>query len=218
MEQVTRHPGLVDRSFGYLRDVDRNALILTGAGMLNGIAHDLVDNGWRVVQPSRRYVPVAANDVAHPAGRVVWVEARWDEPELLVRDVARTLNGATVDLVVVWLHDEDRKNVLRAVEPLLAPNAPVVDVRSTSDVAEVPEQAAGRCVQHVFLGNASARDSSRPLGQAEIVAGVREAVAQALAGAPSTRHDVGVRRQSAAGPRVHGLARVLPRLAHPTAG
>ncbi|EHY88251.1 hypothetical protein SacazDRAFT_01319 [Saccharomonospora azurea NA-128] len=194
-------------------------MILTGAGMLSDVARDLVSDGWRVVQPSRRYVPVPADEVTHPTGRAIWVEARWDEPEALVRDVDRALDGEFVDLVVVWLHDADRPAVMNAVEPLLSPMAPVVDVRSMSDVGAVPEQAVGRAVQHVFLGNMSARNG-RPLGQTEIVDGVRAAVAQALAGAPPARHDVGLRRVQPAAPRprVHGLAALFSRRAHPAVG
>ncbi len=196
------------------------ALILAGAGMLSDVARALVGDGWHVVLPSRRYSPVPAEGDVPPSGRAVWVEAHWDQPGELARRVAKTVDGEAVDLLVTWLHDAYRTPVLEAVKPLLSPTAPAVEVRSMTDTATVPEQPAGRPTQYVFLGDVSAFDDTRPLGQAEIVAGVRAAVEQALAGAPSARHDIGHRRPrlSVPRPRVHGIVGSLPRRAFPAAG
>jgi len=189
------------------------ALILAGAGMLSDVVRDLVGHGWRVVVPSRRYAPVPADGDIPPTGRAVWVEAHWDRPEELARRVAKTVDGEPIDLLVTWLHEAYREPVLEAVEPLLSPTAPAVEVQSMTEAAPVPIQPSGRPTQYVFLGDVSAFDDTRPLGQAEIVAGVRAAVEQALAGAPSARHEIGHRRPYPAipRPRVHGIVGAMPR-------
>ncbi|OQO91952.1 hypothetical protein B1813_06620 [Saccharomonospora piscinae] len=186
------------------------ALILAGAGMLSDLARTLVIEGWRVVLPSRRYSPVPVDGDPEPEGRAVWVEAHWDEPRELARRVEATLRGDRADLLVTWLHDAYRQDVVAAVEPLLSASAPVVELRSRS-ADGVPEQAdagalAGRPTQYVLLGDVSA-EGDRPLGHGEIAAGVRAAVARARAGSPSSRHEIGRRRRSTIPrPRVHGVA------------
>ncbi|CAM3104745.1 hypothetical protein SAXI111661_18295 [Saccharomonospora xinjiangensis] len=194
------------------------ALILAGAGMLRGVARTLVADGWHVVLPCRRYSPVRAQGGVDP-GRAIWVEARWDEPAELARRVAEAMEGRSVDLLVSWLHETYRGPVLEAVEPLMSPAAPSVEVRPMAEAAVVPEQS-GRPTQYVFLGDVSAFDDTRPLGQAEIVAGVRDAVERALTGAPSARHEIGHPRPhpSVPRPRVHGVAGRLPRRVSPAAG
>src|SRR5690606_40487810 len=98
----------------------RRAVVLGGTGMLAGVASRLVDDGWLVVLPSRRYSPLP--DYAEPgSGRALWVQARWERPERLARDTANALGGKA-DLLVAWVHNEYRRSVLFAVEPLLAPD------------------------------------------------------------------------------------------------
>src|SRR5690606_40073057 len=68
------------------------ALILAGAGMLNDVARALVYDGWQVILPARRYVPVPI-DRGEPPGRAVWLEAHWDQPEELAQRVAAALRS-----------------------------------------------------------------------------------------------------------------------------
>lgn len=197
--------------------VDRTALVLAGAGMLNDIAGSLANDGWTVVLPSRRYSPVDVEPGADPGGRVMWVEARWDDPGGLARRAARTMDGRRADLLVAWVHDSFRWSVLEAVAPLLTSTAAIVDVRSRT-VTSVPEQPApeplpARRTQRVLLGEVSGLDERRPLGHGEIVAGVRLAMNEALEGANSAQYDVGRTRPRFHVPRpqVHGIAGVVPR-------
>lgn len=200
------------------------ALILAGAGMLNDVARALVYDGWQVILPARRYVPVPI-DRGEPPGRAVWLEAHWDQPEELAQRVAAALHGRSVDLLVMWLHDSYRESVSKAVEPLLSPTAPVVEVWSATGPTVVPRKPGsdvedvevGRSVQRILLGEVSAFDDTRALSQAEIMASVRAAVDRALEGAPSAQHEVGRRRPQPQipRPRVHDIAGGLPRWASP---
>lgn len=190
--------------------------------MLNGVTRTLVYDGWNVILPCRRYSPVPL-DGDEPSGRAVWLEAHWDRPEELAQQVAETLDGKSVDLLVTWLHDSYREPVSKAVEPLLAPAAPVVEVWSQTSATTVPEQPtseplAGHSVQRILLGEVSAFDEERALGQGEIVASVGAAVDRALSGAPSSRHEAGRGRSQPRipRPRVHDLVGGLPRWTSPT--
>ncbi|GAA1977276.1 hypothetical protein [Amycolatopsis minnesotensis] len=179
------------------KKAEQKALVLAGGGMLSAVAEDLVANGWYVVLPSRRYSPPAARQVesrAHrsrrgrtEAGRAVWVEAEWMRP----RELARAADGALgghADLLVAWVHEAYRRSVLGVVESLLAPGAPVVEVREGGWSDPV---LTGRPTQGIVLGSVSERDSGRSLIQSEVVGGVAAAVARALDGHPSTVHTLG---------------------------
>lgn len=185
--------------------------------MLRNIARRLVDDGWYVLLPSRLYSPMPVDTEPEPTGRALWVEAHWDDPGGLARRVSGLLGDARADLLVTWLHEAYRDPVLRAVEPLVSPNAPVVDVRSQPGAGEVPGQSdprllCERATQYVSLGQRSSFDEGRPLGHAEVLAGVSTAVDRALAGAASARHDIGRRRlgPKVPRPRVRGVTRVPP--------
>ncbi|MFO7193850.1 hypothetical protein [Thermocrispum sp.] len=174
----------------------RRAVVLGGTGMLAGVASRLVDDGWLVVLPSRRYSPLP--DYAEPgSGRALWVQARWERPERLARDTANALGGKA-DLLVAWVHNEYRRSVLYAVEPLLAPGAPVVEVfdappedKFAGDViATLPDHP----MQQVVLGYVRDGDRLRWLTHSEVVDGVLMAVERAMSGAPTTEHYVGQAR------------------------
>jgi hypothetical protein len=186
--------------------VGRKALVLAGTGMLSGVTEFLAHEGWHVVLPSRRYRPIACEapvDVAarrpartlgsrsraagkrHGGGRAIWVEAHWDRPRELAAKAEGALHGQA-ELLVTWVHEQYRRSVLGAVESLLRPGAPVVEVRSASAAVSLDPLLSEHPTQQVLLGPISAVDDRRSLGQAEITEGVLAAVGRALDGhAPS---------------------------------
>src|SRR5262245_39968986 len=109
--------------------VARRALVLGGTGMLAGVATALLDDGWHVVLPSRRR-PGTPSTNGNGRG-AVWVKADWTLPVALA-EAAREALGGPADLLVAWVHREVRTGVLRAVEPLLATEAPVVEVHGSA--------------------------------------------------------------------------------------
>lgn len=189
----------------------QRALVLAGTGMLRRVVRELAVDGWRVVLPSRRYAPIPVGDpelrsvrwsagdrhTAVGTGTATWVQAHWDEPDDLARKAGRVLGGPA-DLLVAWVHEAYRATVLDAVEPLLAPTAPVVDVTSIPAHAD-PEAPVepfypDRATQQVTLGSTSDVSLGRPLGHEEIERGVLEAVRRALDGRPTVLHQIGERR------------------------
>ncbi|WP_232376176.1 Rossmann-fold NAD(P)-binding domain-containing protein [Amycolatopsis aidingensis] len=197
----------------------KNALILAGTGMLDKVVQTLIVEGWQVVLPSRRYNPIAfrgteggpgaaARHALRPKGHLptagrdapghaIWVEAQWERPRELARSAERALTGPA-DLLVAWVHESYRRSVIGAVERLLAPSAPVVEVAGGQAAGPAGDPAEpvlpGHPTQQVLLGTVSERDSGRALAQAEIVDGVLTALRRALDGRPSSLHQVGQRR------------------------
>jgi hypothetical protein len=94
--------------------------------------------------------------------------------------------GAPAELLVTWVRREHRADVLRAVEPLLAPDAPVVEVHGSAaydPVTGYPDPVlADHPTQQVVLGFVPVGRSSRRLNQNEISGGVLDAVDRALSG------------------------------------
>lgn len=180
----------------------RRALVLGGTGMLAGCVTSLVHDGWHVVLPSRRYAPIPAEpEEARPAKaeedptrKALWVEADWSEPDELAAGAAKALGGAA-DLLVAWVHGAARPSVLRAVAPLLAPDAPVVEVHgsaSANPVGGCPDPVLDdHPTQQVVLGFVSDGGRTRWLTHHEIVDGVLDAVQRALDGRPPIVHQVG---------------------------
>jgi hypothetical protein len=190
----------------------RKALILAGTGLLNDVAEHLVGDGWRVVLPSRRPNPIATGEVrpgaaalralrprghrptttAERPGRAIWVPAEWVRPRELAREAGMALGGPA-ELLVAWVHESYRRSVLGAVEHLLAPHAPVVEIRDGTGIGAGEDEPL--LIQHptqrVLLGPVSERDSQRSLGQAEMAEGVLEAVHRALDGHPPSLHQIG---------------------------
>jgi hypothetical protein len=170
----------------------RRALVLGGTGMLAGVAAALLDDGWWVVLPSRRRpsLPVT-NGHAHAAH---WVKADWTLPAALA-DAAREALGGPADLLVAWVHREVRASVLRAVAPLLAPDAPVVEVHgsaSANPVGGCPDPVLpDHPTQQVVLGYVRHAGRTRWLTHQEISAGVLDTVQRALDGKPPHVHQVG---------------------------
>ncbi len=162
----------------------RRALVLGGTGMLAGAVATLVDGGWHVVLPSRRRTDTEAR----------WIRATWAEPEALADDAAQALGGPA-DLLVAWVHREVRATVLRAVAPLLAPAAPVVEVHGSASANPV-----GGCpgpiltehpTQQVVLGYVRHAGRTRWLTHQEISAGVLDGIRRALDQRPPGMHQVG---------------------------
>jgi hypothetical protein len=174
----------------------RRALVIGGTGMLAGCAAALVADGWHVVLPSRRYAPIP--DVAPSNGqstrKALWVEANWSAPKELAERAERALDGKA-DLLVAWVHGPARPSVLRAVAPLLADGAPVVEVHgsaSANPVGGCPDPVlAGHPTQQVVLGFVRQYGRTRWLTHAETAAGVLDAVRRALDGRPPGVHQVG---------------------------
>ncbi|GAB3449591.1 Rossmann-fold NAD(P)-binding domain-containing protein [Actinophytocola sediminis] len=170
----------------------QRALVLGGTGMLAGCAEALVAEDWHVVLPSRRYAPIADGNGSQR--RAVWVKADWFDPPALTRDAGEALGGQA-DLLVAWVHREVRTAVLRAVAPLLAPGAPVVEVHgsaSANPVGGCPDPVLpDHPTQQVVLGFVRHAGRTRWLNHEEIAAGVLDAVRRALAGRPHAVHQVG---------------------------
>jgi NAD(P)-dependent dehydrogenase (short-subunit alcohol dehydrogenase family) len=178
----------------------RRALVIGGTGMLAGCAAALVADGWHVVLPSRRYSPIAVEfddtdgNGDGAARKALWVEASWEEPALLAGKAQRALGGKA-DLLVAWVHSRVRPSVLRAVAPLLADGAPVVEVHGSSSANPVggcPDPVlAGHPTQQVVLGFVRYGGRIRWLTHQEVSDGVLDAVRRALAGWVSGVHQVG---------------------------
>jgi NAD(P)-dependent dehydrogenase (short-subunit alcohol dehydrogenase family) len=178
----------------------KRALVLGGTGMLAGCAEALVADGWHVVLPSRRYAPIPAVEGGNGNGngnghrKALWVQATWSEPAALADGAARALGGPA-DLLVAWVHRTERISVLRAVTPLLAPGAPVVEVHgsaSANPVGGCPDPVLdGHPTQQVVLGFVRHAGRTRWLTHQEISAGVLDGVRRALDGKPPAVHQVG---------------------------
>jgi hypothetical protein len=122
------------------------------------------------------------------------VQADWTDPSALVTSAGAALDGPA-DLLVAWVHRGVRTAVLRAVGPLLAPGAPVVEVHgsaSANPLGGTPEPVLdGHPTQQVILGYVRHAGRTRWLTHDEISAGVLDAVNRALAGRPPHVHHVG---------------------------
>jgi NAD(P)-dependent dehydrogenase (short-subunit alcohol dehydrogenase family) len=190
---------------------ERTALVLGGTGMLKGCADELLAQGWQVVLPSRRpdgtlgsaakaalrgrgHVPHVNRVEDDKGGQRVAVAADWARPRELA-DRVREVMERPADLLVAWVHASYRDAVLRAVAPLLAPHAPVVEVHDSGAihaVRGVPDPALdGHPTQQVVLGFVRHGGSTRWLSHEEASVGVLEAVHRALDGRPPSVHQVG---------------------------
>ncbi len=124
----------------------------------------------------------------------MWVEARWERPQLLARDAAKALGGQA-DLLVAWVHGGYRVPVLEAVAGLLSETAPIVEVHGdvvSDPLRALPEPAMpGHPTQRVVLGYVRDHGAMRWLSHREIVRGVLVAVRRALDDRPLTEYQVG---------------------------
>ncbi|MET1073078.1 MAG: hypothetical protein ABWY11_10580 [Umezawaea sp.] len=184
---------------------ERMALVLGGTGMLAGCAGALVADGWKVVLPSRRpRFGLAARAALGPRGQLPTtnppaerpreVAADWARPDELAERVRAVLDGPA-GLLVAWVHSTYRESVLRAVEPLLAPGAPVVEVHDSGAVHPVhgvrEPVIDGHPTQQVVLGHVRHGATTRWLSHEEVSEGVLAAVRRALDGRPPSTHQVG---------------------------
>jgi hypothetical protein len=173
----------------------RRALVLGGTGMLAGCTATLVAEGWHVVVPSRRHFPISAaafgDDLPQ---RALWVATDWLDPVDLAERAGRALGGPA-ELLVAWVHSEYRESVLKAVAPLLTPDAPVVEVHGSAaadPLSGCPDPVLpDHPTQQVVLGLMRVGESTRWLNHAEVSDGVLAAVRRALAGRPATVFQVG---------------------------
>lgn len=169
------------------------ALVIGGSGMLSGCVTTLVNDGWRVVVPSRRHAPIPDQGTGGHA-RVVWVAIDWLEPGDCVRRCRKALSGPA-DLLVAWVHASYRHDVFRAVPELLRPGAPVVEVFQNTGAdprirlgePSLPDHPT----QLVVLGYVEANGYARNLSSAEISRGVAEAVQRAVTGRQPMLHQIG---------------------------
>ncbi|MCP2261132.1 hypothetical protein LX15_004852 [Streptoalloteichus tenebrarius] len=118
-----------------------------------------------------------------------WVAADWAEPDRLASTAAEALGGPA-DLLVAWVRPPHREAVLRAVAPLLASTAPVVEVRGSGEPSE-PPVLAGHPTHVVVLGLGQGGGVSRWLTHGEISTGVFAVARRALAGDPPGIHLIG---------------------------
>lgn len=162
--------------------------------MLAACASMLVADGWHVVLPSRRYAPIPTVAATALGGRALWVAADWSDPAGLARRSGKALHGP-VDLLVTWVRREHRQPLLHAVESLLAPEAPVVEVHGSAAFdpgTGYPDPVlADHPTQQVVLGFVPAGGTTRRLNHDEISEGVLDAVDRALAGKPPGLYQVG---------------------------
>lgn len=171
------------------------ALIIGGSGMLAACASRLVADGWHVVLPSRRYMPLREVPAGSANGRALWVAADWSDPLGLAERAGKALAGPA-ELLVTWVHREHRAGLLGAVAPLLSPDAPVVEVHGSAAFDQVtgryPEPVlTDHPTQQVVLGFVPVGRTSRRLSHEEISEGVLDAVDRALAGKSPGVYQVG---------------------------
>lgn len=164
--------------------------------MLAGCVGALVSEGWHVVVPSRRHVPIP-EPRAHegePGGRAIWVAADWSDPDGLVERARRALHDSA-DLLVAWLPAGAGAAVLDAVGGLLRPAAPVVEVhdaRSDPQAGSFPEPGLpGHPTQQVVLGCVRAGGCTRRLTSQEVTNGVLTAMRRAVQNRGPLLHQVG---------------------------
>jgi len=169
-------------------------MVIGGTGMLTACASTLVDDGWHVLLPSRRHAPIPAVSGHGGEGRALWIEADWSDPDGFARRARRVLRGP-VELLVTWVHREHRADVLHAVSPLLAMDAPVVEVHGNAAAdafGGYPDPVlADHPTQQVVLGFVPIGHTSRRLTHDEISDGVLAAVRRALEGRPPSVQQVG---------------------------
>ncbi|HEX4220812.1 MAG TPA: hypothetical protein VHZ97_00470 [Pseudonocardiaceae bacterium] len=174
----------------------KRALVVGGTGMLSGVVAELVLDGWHVVVPSRRYAPIPLDlpDSAIDDRRALWVEADWAAPESFAERAGKALGGQA-ELVVAWVHDAYREDVLAAITPLLATDAAVVEVRGSAAAApargEIEPSLPAHETQLVVLGFVRDGEGTRWLTHREISEGVLDAVRRALADRPPATHQIG---------------------------
>jgi hypothetical protein len=181
----------------------RRALMISGTGMLAGPAGALVADGWHVVLPSRRYVPITVEDgngdtrrPTEPGGRqALWVAADWSNPADLAQRARKALSGKA-DLLVAWIYSEYRDDIMHAVEPLLNRGAPIVEVYTTSTLdplGATPEPTLSHHpTQQVLVGFVHGSDgTTRRANHQEITRAINHAVDRALTGHGPELHQVG---------------------------
>lgn len=174
----------------------RRALVVGGTGMLSGAVAELVRDGWHVVVPSRRYAPIPVDQprAVTDDGQALWVEADWAVPESFAERADKALGGKA-ELLVAWVHDAYREDVLAAITPLLADDAVVVEVRGAAAAqphgGEPEPSLPGHETQLVVLGFVRDGESTRWLTHREISEGVLDAVRRALEDRPPETHQIG---------------------------
>ncbi|HEX3782170.1 MAG TPA: hypothetical protein VHX38_21115 [Pseudonocardiaceae bacterium] len=173
----------------------KRALVVGGTGMLAGCVAELVRDGWQVVVPSRRYAPIPADLPEYADDRqALWVEADWAAPEDFAQRAEKALGGKA-ELLVAWVHDAYRAEVLAAITPLLTSDAAVVEVRGSSAAQPLGAAAEPSLPEHVtqlvVLGFVRDGESTRWLTHRETSEGVLDAVHRALAARPPAVHQIG---------------------------
>ncbi|HJP78049.1 MAG TPA: hypothetical protein VJ914_27500 [Pseudonocardiaceae bacterium] len=180
----------------------KRALVVGGTGMLSGAVAELVRDGWFVVVPSRRYAPIPLDlpESADDERRALWIEADWSAPESFAERAERALGGKA-ELLVAWVHDAYREDVLAAITPLLTADAAVVEVRGAAAAqphgGEPEPSLPAHETQLVVLGFVRDRESVRWLTHREISEGVLDAVHRALAARPPATLQIGETNQYA---------------------
>lgn len=171
-----------------LSTVPSTVLVVGGTGMLGPAVRELLDSARTVVLVARR-----ASNFHHKddAGRLVTVDADWEDAEQFGETLRRAVHGLNVEAALLWVHLPHRDPVVRVLDDLLPPGAVVVRLWGTGsgqprEDAHVAARLEGRTMREVYLGSVASPQGWRWLTHSEISAGALEA----LAGA-DTHHIVG---------------------------
>ncbi|MFJ4922210.1 hypothetical protein [Streptomyces sp. NPDC088725] len=180
------------------RTPTRSALVIGGTGMLAGVVHGLVADGWRttVVARGERSLGTLA-DRTTGRDRVMTLPADYSDPggfrsalEQAVGEVGR------FQLAVLWVHTPSRDDALPVVAGALTEDAVVVDVRG-SVVADPTRNkplppsalaASPRDYRPVVLGFTDGPAGPRWLTHHEISDGVLSAARAPAASAAPDEH------------------------------
>ncbi|MBE3001703.1 hypothetical protein IDM40_23835 [Nocardiopsis sp. HNM0947] len=159
---------------------EHELLVVGGTGMLRPAVHDLLDSGARVVLVARRPERAAAG--APDRGRLVPVAADWKDPQRLGEAVREAVVGRPVTEALLWVHTPHDEGVHRTLDPLLSPDATVVQLWGSAGAdprnsRPLPDQySPPRSYRSVVLGFADTARGTRWLTDREISDGALRAL------------------------------------------
>lgn len=152
--------------------MEREVLVVGGTGMMRPAVHDLINSGARVILVARR--PDKAATATAARGRLSPVAANWSEPDRLADAVKETMGGRAIAEALLWIHTPYDEGVHRALDPLLATDATVVQLWGSAGAdprrsRPLPDQyTPPRSYRSVVLGFADTAEGTRWLTNREI--------------------------------------------------